>query len=191
MGLIELLLIAVGLSMDAFAVSVTNGLCYKNVKLKWTFAMGLCFGLFQGAMPTIGYFLGSTFADYISALDHYIALILLCFIGGKMLYDVVKSKEEDIQTTGASIGLGILLVQGVATSIDALAVGVSFAMLPDVDIVTAAGFIALVTFMLSVAAVFVGKKFGSLLNNKAQIIGGLILIAIGIKIFIEHTFFGG
>ena len=200
MGLLELLLIAVGLSMDAFAVSVTNGLCYKNVKLKWTLAMGLCFGLFQGAMPTIGYFLGSTFADYISALDHYIALILLCFIGGKMLYDVVKSKEEDIQTTGASediqttgasIGLGILLVQGVATSIDALAVGVSFAMLPDVDIVTAAGFIALVTFMLSVAAVFVGKKFGSLLNNKAQIIGGLILIAIGLKIFIEHTFFGG
>ena len=108
-----------------------------------------------------------------------------------MLYDVVKSKEEDIQTTGASIGLGILLVQGVATSIDALAVGVSFAMLPDVDIVTAAGFIALVTFILSVAAVFVGKKFGSLLNNKAQIIGGLILIAIGVKIFIEHTFFGG
>ena len=191
MGLLELLLIAVGLSMDAFAVSVTNGLCYKNVKLKWTLAMGLCFGLFQGAMPTIGYFLGSAFADYISALDHYIALILLCFIGGKMLYDVVKSKEEDIQTTGASIGLGILLVQGVATSIDALAVGVSFAMLPDVDIVTAAGFIALVTFILSVAAVFVGKKFGSLLNNKAQIIGGLILIAIGVKIFIEHTFFGG
>lgn len=191
MGLIELLLIAVGLSMDAFAVSVTNGLCYKNVKLKWTLAMGLCFGLFQGAMPTIGYFLGSTFADYITAYDHYIALILLCFIGGKMLIDGIKSKDEGIEATGASIGLGILLVQGVATSIDALAVGVSFAMLPNVNIVTAAGFISLVTFSLSIIAVFVGKKFGSLLNNKAQIIGGLILIAIGIKIFIEHTFLGG
>ena len=191
MGLIELLLIAVGLSMDAFAVSVTNGLCYKNVKLKWTLAMGLCFGLFLGAMPTIGYFLGSTFADYITAYDHYIALILLCFIGGKMLIDGIKSKDEGIEATGASIGLGILLVQGVATSIDALAVGVSFAMLPNVNIVTAAGFISLVTFSLSIIAVFVGKKFGSLLNNKAQIIGGLILIAIGIKIFIEHTFLGG
>ena len=191
MGLIELLLIAVGLSMDAFAVSVTNGLCYKNVKCGWTLAMGLCFGLFQGAMPTIGYFLGSTFADYITAYDHYIALILLCFIGGKMLIDGIKSKDEGIEATGASIGLGILLVQGVATSIDALAVGVSFAMLPNVNIVTAAGFISLVTFSLSIIAVFVGKKFGSLLNNKAQIIGGLILIAIGIKIFIEHTFLGG
>ena len=191
MGLIELLLIAVGLSMDAFAVSVTNGLCYKNVKLKWTLGMGLCFGLFQGAMPTIGYFLGSAFADYISALDHYIALILLCFIGGKMLIDGVKSKDDDIKAIGASIGLGILLVQGIATSIDALAVGVSFAMLPDVNIVAAAGFIASVTFVLSIAAVFVGKKFGNLLNNKAQIIGGLILIGIGLKIFIEHTFFGG
>ena len=191
MGLIELLLIAVGLSMDAFAVSVTNGLCYKNVKFGWTLGMGLCFGLFQGAMPTIGYFLGSTFADYITAYDHYIALILLCFIGGKMLIDGIKSKDEGIEATGASIGLGILLVQGVATSIDALAVGVSFAMLPNVNIVTAAGFIALVTFSLSIIAVFVGKKFGSILNNKAQIIGGLILIAIGIKIFIEHTFLGG
>ncbi len=189
MGFIELLLIAAGLSMDAFAVSVTNGLCYKNVKLKWTLAMGLCFGLFQGAMPTIGYFLGSTFADYITALDHYVALTLLGFIGGKMLYDGVKSKEEEVKRSDSSINLGILLVQGVATSIDALAVGVSFAMLPNVNIVTAAGFIALVTFVLSITAVFVGKKFGSLLNNKAQIIGGLILIAIGIKIFIEHTFF--
>lgn len=191
MGIIELLLIAIGLSMDAFAVSVTNGLCYKNVKFKWTLGMGLCFGLFQGAMPTIGYFLGSTFADYISALDHYIALILLCFIGGKMIYDSIKSSNEEAIKTDLSITLGILLVQGVATSIDALAVGVSFAMLSDVNIVAAAGFIASVTFVLSIAAVFVGKNFGNLLNNKAQIIGGLILIAIGLKIFIEHTFFGG
>lgn len=191
MGIAELLLIAVGLSMDAFAVSVTNGLCLKNVNIKWTLGMGLCFGLFQGAMPTIGYFLGSTFSDYISALDHYIALILLGFIGGKMLIDAIKNKDEHLEKSDASISLGMLMVQGVATSIDALAVGVSFAMLPNISIVMAAGFIALITFFLSVAAVFVGKKFGSLLNNKAQIIGGIILIAIGVKIFVEHTFFGG
>lgn len=191
MGIAELLLIAVGLSMDAFAVSVTNGLCLKNVNIKWTLGMGLCFGLFQGAMPTIGYFLGSTFSDYISALDHYIALVLLGFIGGKMLIDAIKNKDEHLEKSDASISLGMLMVQGVATSIDALAVGVSFAMLPNISIVMAAGFIALITFFLSVAAVFVGKKFGSLLNNKAQIIGGIILIAIGVKIFVEHTFFGG
>ncbi len=191
MGIIELLLIAIGLSMDAFAVSVTNGLCYKNVRLKWTLGTGLCFGLFQGAMPTIGYFLGSTFADYISRFDHYIALILLAFIGGKMLFDGIKSRNESVEKTDMEMSLGLLMVQGVATSIDALAVGVSFAMLPDVNIVIAAGFIALTTFILSIAAVFIGKKFGNILNNKAQIIGGLILIAIGAKIFIEHTFFGG
>lgn len=191
MGIAELLLIAVGLSMDAFAVSVTNGLCLKNVNIKWTLGMGLCFGLFQGAMPTIGYFLGSTFSDYISALDHYIALVLLGFIGGKMLIDAIKNKDEHLEKSDAGISLGMLMVQGVATSIDALAVGVSFAMLPNISIVMAAGFIALITFFLSVAAVFVGKKFGSLLNSKAQIIGGIILIAIGVKIFVEHTFFGG
>lgn len=191
MGIIELLLIAIGLSMDAFAVSVTNGLCYKNVKLKWTLGMGLCFGLFQGAMPTIGYFLGSTFAGFISRFDHYIALILLGFIGGKMLADGIKSRNESVEKTDLGMSLGLLLVQGVATSIDALAVGVSFAMLPDVNIVMAAGFIAMITFILSIAAVFIGKKFGNLLNNKAQIVGGLILIGIGLKIFIEHTFFGG
>lgn len=177
--------------MDAFAVSVTNGLCYKNVKLKWTLGMGLCFGLFQGAMPTIGYFLGSTFAGFISRFDHYIALILLGFIGGKMLADGIKSRNESVEKTDLGMSLGLLLVQGVATSIDALAVGVSFAMLPDVNIVMAAGFIAMITFILSIAAVFIGKKFGNLLNNKAQIVGGLILIGIGLKIFIEHTFFGG
>ncbi len=191
MGIVELLLIAIGLSMDAFAVAVTNGLCYKNVKFKWTFGMGLCFGLFQGAMPTIGYFLGSTFADYISAFDHYIALVLLGFIGGKMLADGIKSRNQGVEKFDKGMSVGLLLVQGVATSIDALAVGVSFAMLPNVNIVIAAGFIALITFMLSIAAVFIGKKFGNLLNNKAQIIGGLILIAIGMKIFVEHTFFGG
>lgn len=191
MGIIELLLIAIGLSMDAFAVSVTNGLCYKNVRFKWTLGMGLCFGLFQGAMPTIGYFLGSTFAGYISRFDHYIALILLGFIGGKMLSDGIKSRNESVEKSDSVMSLGLLLVQGVATSIDALAVGVSFAMLPDVNIVMAAGFIAMITFILSIAAVFIGKKFGNLLNNKAQIVGGLILIGIGLKIFIEHTFFGG
>ena len=123
--------------------------------------------------------------------DHYIALVLLGFIGGKMLADGIKSRNQSVEKFDKGMSVGLLLVQGVATSIDALAVGVSFAMLPNVNIVMAAGFIALITFMLSIAAVFIGKKFGNLLNNKAQIIGGLILIAIGMKIFVEHTFFGG
>lgn len=187
MRLTELLLLAVGLSMDAFAVSVTNGLCLKKSGWKAAAACGVCFGLFQGIMPTIGFALGKTFTRYITSIDHYIALILLSFIGGKMLVDSLK-KDEDSCETQFSLTLGLLLVQGVATSIDALAVGVSFAAL-SVNIVSAAAFICGVTFIFSFAGVFIGKKFGTVLNSKAQILGGLILIGIGVKIFIEHMFF--
>lgn len=189
MGLLELLLIAVGLSMDAFAVSVTNGLCQKKIKLGWTLGIGLCFGLFQGAMPTAGFLLGKSFARYITAFDHYIALILLCFIGGKMLWEAIHSKGEDAQACAAPLTISALLIQGVATSIDALAVGVSFAALPDVNILLAALLICCVTFLCSVIGVRIGKRFGTLLNNKAEIVGGLILIGIGVKIFVEHTWF--
>lgn len=187
MGYIELFLVAVGLSADAFAVSVTNGMCKKNIRLGWTFIIAITFGLFQGVMPTIGYALGSTFTKFISQYDHIIALILLGFIGGKMLIDAIKGDDEkgcDI----ARLTFGALLVQGVATSIDALAVGVSFAAM-SVNIISAAAFICSVTFVLSFLAVLIGKKFGDLLNNKAGIFGGLILIGIGVKIFIQHTFF--
>ena len=183
MGYIELLLIAVGLSADAFAVSVTNGMCMKNIKLGWTFLIALTFGLFQGAMPVIGYALGNNFTEYITKYDHYIALVLLGCIGGKMVLDVIRGKDQHDSCKIAKLTFGILMVQGVATSIDALAVGVSFAAM-SVSIVSAAAFICGVTFILSLIAVWVGKKFGDLLNNKAEIIGGLILILIGLKIFI-------
>ncbi len=189
MSYIEVLLIGIGLSMDAFAVCATNGIVYKNSNKKWGLMMALCFGIFQAAMPTIGYFLGSAFAQYIKAFDHIIALILLGFIGGKMIFDSVKGDEENER--GLKLTVPILLLQGVATSIDALAVGISFAALENVNIVLSVTIIGITTFMLSLIAVVAGKKFGSLLNNKAQLIGGLILVGIGVKIFIEHTFFGG
>ena len=187
MGLLELLLTAIGLSMDAFAVSVTNGLSKKNVKLKRTFLIALTFGVFQGVMPTLGYFLGQTFTSYVQKYDHIIALVLLGFIGGKMLYDAFCEDDKD-DNTAQNLTIGVLLVQGIATSIDALAVGVSFSAL-NVNIVTSALFITVTTFIFSFAGVFIGKAVGSVLNKKATIIGGLILIAIGLKIFIEHTFF--
>lgn len=186
MGILELLLIAVGLSMDAFAVSVTNGLCKKNMNLKWTIGSALTFGLFQGVMPTLGYALGSTFTSYVERFDHIIALILLGMIGGKMLWDAFHEKEEGTEQN-SSLSFGELMIQGVATSIDALAVGVTFSAM-KANIVVSAGFIAAITFLLSLAAVWVGKKFGAVLNKKAEIAGGLILIGIGVKIFIEHTF---
>ena len=140
-------------------------------------------------MPTIGYFLGSTFTKYVTQFDHYIALILLGFIGGKMLVDAFNKEECDDNTCVLTVGA--LLLQGVATSIDALAVGVSFAaVMNSMSLaMAAAAIITVTTFAFCLAGVFIGKKFGDMLNNKAQIVGGLILIAIGVKIFVEHVFF--
>ncbi len=188
MGQIELLLLAIGLSADAFAVSVTNGMCTKDIRLGWNFAIALTFGLFQGVMPVIGYALGNNFLQYITMYDHYIALALLGFIGGKMLIDGIKGKDDGEACKIIEMSFGALMVQGLATSIDALAVGVSFVAM-SVNIVIAATVICFVTFIISFIGVKIGKKFGSLLSNKAEIFGGLILIGIGIRIFIEHTFF--
>lgn len=187
MGITELILIGIGLSMDAFAVSVTNGLCCKEIRAGKTFLTGLCFGGFQGLMPLIGYFLGRGFAKYITAFDHIIALILLSFIGGQMIFESFKKDDEDNGET--CLTAKMLLMQGIATSIDALAVGVSFAALEGVNIAFAASAICGITFAFSVTGVRIGKKFGTILNNKAQLVGGLILIGIGVKIFVEHTFF--
>lgn len=188
MGMFTLFLIALGLSMDAFAVSVSNGLFYKNFKRNQSILSSLTFGIFQGLMPTIGYFAGTLFFNIISKFDHWIALILLCYIGGNMIFDAIKemkcknnpltpiSKEYDIKT---------LLLQGIATSIDALAIGISFAAL-KINIITAASFICVVTFVCCIVGSLIGKKFGHLLQEKAKIFGGIILIAIGLKIFIEH-----
>ena len=187
MSIFEILLIGVGLSMDAVAVSMSNGMCFQNIGPKQSLATAAAFGIFQGIMPAIGYFAGSIFAETISAIDHWIALVLLLFIGGKMIYEAVVRKVED-ESCYYRLTFRLLLVQAIATSIDALAVGVSFAAL-TVNIFVASSLIALTTFCLSLAAVQIGKKFGDLLSKKAELLGGLILVGIGIKIFVEHMFF--
>lgn len=196
MGIIELLLLAVGLSMDAFAVSIGNGLTMKKSSIKAALAIALSFGLFQALMPTVGYFLGSAFENVIKEFDHYIALLFLGFIGGKMIFDGIKEIREKRSGKGEEekpfkLSFGTLLIQAVATSIDALIVGVSFAALPDVNIWAAVSLIGVTTFTISIFGVFFGKKFGQLLGSKAEIFGGFILVGIGIKVFVEHMFFGG
>lgn len=186
MGYVELFLIGVGLSMDAFAVSVTNGLCCTNLKRTGMLWIAVCFGVFQGLMPTAGFFLGKAFEVWIYAADHWIALVLLGYIGGKMIFDALTETAEEKKY---SLTPKLLLMQGVATSIDALAVGVSLAALPDVQILPAALLITGVTFALSLVGTAFGAKVGQRLGSHAQLAGGLILIGIGIKIFAEHFFF--
>jgi putative Mn2+ efflux pump MntP len=184
MSITEIILIGIGLAMDATAVSMSNGMCYR-MSWKQTLAVGLAFGIFQGGMPLIGYFAGSLFAAQISAFDHWIALILLGFIGGKMVWDGFHDGDESCPVRPFS--LTMLLTQAVATSIDALAVGVSFAASSlAVGILSCVSIIAAITFVLSCVAVQVGKKIGDRLGSKAEIFGGTILVLIGLKIFVEH-----
>lgn len=187
MSLFEIILIGIGLSMDAACVSMSNGMCYK-AKLKNVLSIGLAFGLFQGIMPIIGYYAGSIFSDQISQYDHWLALILLSIIGGKMLYEAIWCKNPDDDSCLPTLTFKLLLVQAVATSIDALALGVSFAAM-SVNIYLAATVIAVTTFVLSIISVFIGNKVGTRLNKKAEIFGGAILVLLGIKIFVEHMFF--
>ena len=200
MSLLELFFIAVGLSMDAFAVSLCKGLVMDRLRTGDGLLVALFFGGFQALMPIAGYYLASNFAGYIEAYDHWIAFLLLLFIGGKMLWDVYKESHSPQADTAAEqpaaaedaavyqpVPLGELVLLAVATSIDALAVGVAFAVLPGVHIFSAAAFIGCTTFVLSFIGVVLGFKTGKLLEEKAQILGGLILIAIGVKILLEHT----
>ena len=188
MGIGELLLLAVGVSMDAFAVSICKGLAMKKATLKASMTCGLWFGGFQALMPTIGFFLGTLFATAIQAVDHWVAFVLLAFIGGNMLKEAFAKDCDCCEGQDADLSVKTMFVMAVATSIDALAVGISFASL-RVNIVYAVLSIGVITTMLSIIGVLIGKKFGDLLNNKASILGGIILISIGIKIFIEHMFF--
>ncbi len=181
----DIIFLGIGLSMDAFAVALTNGMSKKNIELKMTTLIAFAFGFFQGLMPVFGYFLGNTFSKQISSFDHWIALILLGYIGTKMIID---SRKKDDASQG-SLKISELFLQGIATSIDAFAVGVSLAAL-NVNIFLSASIIAITTFVLSFIAVFIGKKSGSFLKDKAQLTGGLILVIIGVKIFVEHIFFG-
>lgn len=174
----DILIIAVGLSMDAFAVSICNGLCTR-LKTGQVFAMAGAFGLAQAVMPIIGYFLGTAFYRIISGIDHWVAFVLLVFLGVKMLIEAFK--EESCPVFSAKN----LLVQAIATSIDALAVGISFAAL-TVTIWSAAALIGCVTFLLSLLAAAIATRVGAKLGKWAQIAGGVILVGIGVKILVEH-----
>ena len=188
MGIGELLLLAVGVSMDAFAVSVCKGLAMKKVTLKEEMTCGLWFGGFQALMPTIGFFLGTLFAEAIEAIDHWVAFVLLGIIGINMLKEAF-SREEGCDCdceNNADMSVKTMFVMAVATSIDALAVGISLAMAGNVNIWLAAAFIGICTCTLSALGVKIGNVFGSRYEKKAQFAGGAILILLGLKILLEH-----
>lgn len=183
---IELFLIGVGLSMDAFAVSICKGLGMEKVNKKQAFIIGLYFGGFQALMPLTGWFLGIRFQQYITSIDHWIAFVLLVFIGGKMIVEAIRDKEDEhIGKKDQPLDHKEMFLLAIATSIDALAVGITFAFL-DTPIVEAIVIIGLTTFFLSIVGVVVGNFFGTRYKKKAEIIGGIILVAIGVKILLEH-----
>lgn len=185
MGFFELFLIAVGLSMDAFAVSICKGLKMQRFNVRHAGVIALAFGGFQALMPVIGWFLGKQFESYITGIDHWIAFALLAVIGGKMAVESFKKEEEDSSKENEKLDIKELLVLAVATSIDALAVGITFAFL-QVSIVPAVSLIGVITFVLSAVGVFIGHKFGAKFKSKAELAGGIILILIGLKILLEH-----
>ena len=184
---VELFLLGVGLSMDAFAVSVCKGLGMRKLDKKQALIIGLYFGGFQALMPFIGWLLGSQFQQYITSIDHWIAFILLGFIGGKMMVEAVRewNEEETVEVMDAPIDHKNMFVLAVATSIDALAVGITFAFL-NTPIIEAITIIGITTMVLSIIGVIVGNFFGSRYKSKAEFIGGLILVLLGLKILLEH-----
>lgn len=186
MSLISLFLLAVGLSMDAFAVAVCKGLATPKITLKKACVVGLWFGVFQALMPTLGYLVGYRFQEKITAVDHWIAFVLLAVIGANMIRESFSKEEED---ANASLAFREMLLLAVATSIDALAVGVTFAFLPDIPIIPAVCFIGVITFLLSALGMKMGNVFGTKYKSGAELTGGVILILIGSKILIEHLFF--
>lgn len=186
MSIWELFIIAVGLSMDAFAVSICKGLSVKKLRPKHAAITGLYFGGFQCAMPLIGYFLGIQFKQFIISIDHWIAFILLGLIGANMIREAFGNDDEELND---SFNLRTMVPLAVATSIDALAVGVTFACL-DVSIVPAASFIGVTTFILSAIGIKIGNVFGARYKSKAELAGGIVLVFMGIKILVEHLVTG-
>jgi putative Mn2+ efflux pump MntP len=184
---ITLLLAAIGLSMDASAVSISNGMIYKNASKNKIILMAFYFGLFQALMPFLGYYAGSIFSYLIQNIDHWVVLIILSILGIKMIIEAVRSNHSETVCDGncPTLTNKCLLLQAVATSIDAFAFGISLAVM-KVDIYLSVTVIGLTTFLLCIVSFFAGQKFGSLFKNKAEIFGGIILILIGLKIFIEH-----
>ena len=187
MGIFELLLLAVGVSMDAFAVSICKGLCMPKATPKACMTCGVWFGGFQALMPTIGFFLGTLFADAIQAFDHWVAFVLLAIIGINMLKEAFEKQECDCcDVNSADLSPKTMFVMAVATSIDALAVGISLAMAGNVNIWLAACFIGICTFGFSAVGVKIGNVFGAKFEKKAQLAGGAILVLIGLNILLEH-----
>lgn len=182
MSLLSLFVLAVGLSMDAFAVSICKGLAMKEITLRKAAVVGLWFGVFQAVMPSVGYLLGSQFEQYITSIDHWIAFVLLGIIGASMIREAL-SKDED--SADDSLDVKTMFLLAVATSIDALAVGITFAFL-QVNLLAAVCFIGAITFTLSAVGVKVGNVFGLKYKTKAEIAGGIILLFIGTKILLEH-----
>lgn len=183
---VELLFLGIGLAMDAFAVSVCKGLAMRKVNKKQAVIIGVFFGGFQALMPFIGWLLGSQFQQYITSIDHWIAFVLLGLIGGKMVAEALKPEEDvQIEQMDPPLDLKELLILAIATSIDALAIGVTFAFL-DYPIVEAISIIGIVTFIISIAGVYVGNFFGNKYKKKAELAGGLILLILGTKILLSH-----
>lgn len=192
MSLIELFILAIGLSMDAFAVAICKGLALKSITFKKAGTVGLYFGVFQAGMPLIGYGLGAQFQDKITAFDHWIAFFLLGLIGFNMIKEShnngceVSTSQKSCENADASLNFRTMSVLAIATSIDALAVGVSFAFL-KIDVLPAVLFIGIITFTLSVIGVMIGNIFGLRYKSKAELTGGIILMSIGLKILLDHT----
>lgn len=189
MSVIEILLLGIGLSMDAFAVAICKGLAMRKVNIKQCFTIALFFGGFQAIMPFTGWALGSTFASKITRIDHWVAFILLAYIGGKMVIEAIKewNDEDKVDEFDPPLDIKELFILAIATSIDALACGITFSFYEDFNIFKAIAIIGCTTFCISTGGVFVGNIFGSKYKSKAELVGGLILVFLGIKILLEHT----
>jgi len=188
MGFLELFVIAVGLSMDAFAVAISKGLCMRKLSYKNAVIIGCFFGGFQALMPIIGYILGTQFKDSITSIDHWIAFVLLSLIGINMIRESRSKDEVACENIDVSLSIKNMTVLSVATSIDALAVGITFAFL-QVSIIPAVSIIGITTFVLSIIGVKIGHVFGTKFKSKAELVGGIILIIMGLKILFEHLGF--
>lgn len=184
MNLFALILLGAGLAMDAFAVSVCKGLNMRKINYRYTLIIALFFGGFQALMPFLGWLLGKQFAKYIESVDHWIAFVLLAFIGGKMIFEALHEKDDMISDEEEKLDIRELFMLAVATSIDALAVGVTFSFF-DVNIPLALATIGVVTFIISFCGVGIGNRFGAAYKNKAEIVGGAVLVCLGIYILIR------
>ena len=182
MELFEIIVIGIGLAMDAFAVSICKGLSMKKIDWKKALIIALYFGAFQALMPVVGYFLGSTFSSFVQSVDHWIAFILLAIIGGNMIKD---STDDEVEKRNDKVDVKTMIMLAIATSIDALAVGVTFAFF-KVNLLFSISVIGIITFVLSFFGVIIGNKFGDKFQNRAELAGGIVLITIGLKVLLEH-----